>query len=295
MQEKASRSWIVALAISLGLHLLVLGLLYFLRLRSEVEPKPREEVVLIDLGNVASAAGAEEPSGQQVEGETIPSEASPTPASQPRVEPTPVAKPEPKKPEPRPEQQPIRTQTHEPAPKQAPEPKPQPKDAKKPTPPKPTQPTAEELRAQAEAKARAEAEERAKRMKQVGNSVAQAFGAGKGRNTSHGNSQGSGNQGDPEGVTNGSFSLEGRRVISNGGQLTSPKVNKAIEGRIVVNIVVNSRGEVSSATISPRGTNIADPSVRNGALAAARSTTFNAQEGGAEQRGTITYIYVLKD
>lgn len=282
MQEKASRSWIVALAISLGLHLLVLGLLYFLRLRSEVEPKPREEVVLIDLGNVASAAGAEEPSGQQMEGETIPSEASPTPASQPRVEPTPVAKPEPKKPEPRPEQQPIRTQTHEPAPKQAPE-------------PKPTQPTAEELRAQAEAKARAEAEERAKRMKQVGNSVAQAFGAGKGRNTSHGNSQGSGNQGDPEGVTNGSFSLEGRRVISNGGQLTSPKVNKAIEGRIVVNIVVNSRGEVSSATISPRGTNIADPSVRNGALAAARSTTFNAQEGGSEQRGTITYIYVLKD
>lgn len=282
MQEKASRSWIVALAISLGLHLLVLGLLYFLRLRSEVEPKPREEVVLIDLGNVASAAGAEEPSGQQMEGETIPSEASPTPASQPRVEPTPVAKPEPKKPEPRPEQQPIRTQTHEPAPKQAPE-------------PKPTQPTAEELRAQAEAKARAEAEERAKRMKQVGNSVAQAFGAGKGRNTSHGNSQGSGNQGDPEGVTNGSFSLEGRRVISNGGQLTSPKVNKAIEGRIVVNIVVNSRGEVSSATISPRGTNIADPSVRNGALAAARSTTFNAQEGGTEQRGTITYIYVLKD
>lgn len=282
MQEKASRSWIVALAISLGLHLLVLGLLYFLRLRSEVEPKPREEVVLIDLGNVASAAGAEEPSGQQMEGETIPSEASPTPASQPRVEPTPVAKPEPKKPEPRPEQQPIRTQTHEPAPKQAPE-------------PKPTQPTAEELRAQAEAKARAEAEERAKRMKQVGNSVAQAFGADKGRNTSHGNSQGSGNQGDPEGVTNGSFSLEGRRVISNGGQLTSPKVNKAIEGRIVVNIVVNSRGEVSSATISPRGTNIADPSVRNGALAAARSTTFNAQEGGSEQRGTITYIYVLKD
>lgn len=282
MQEKASRSWIVALAISLGLHLLVLGLLYFLRLRSEVEPKPREEVVLIDLGNVASAAGAEEPSGQQMEGETIPSEASPTPASQPRVEPTPVAKPEPKKPEPRPEQQPIRTQTHEPAPKQAPE-------------PKPTQPTAEELRAQAEAKARAEAEERAKRMKQVGNSVAQAFGADKGRNTSHGNSQGSGNQGDPEGVTNGSFSLEGRRVISNGGQLTSPKVNKAIEGRIVVNIVVNSRGEVSSATISPRGTNIADPSVRNGALAAARSTTFNAQEGGTEQRGTITYIYVLKD
>jgi len=127
----------------------------------------------------------------------------------------------------------------------------------------------------------------------VGNSVAGAFGAGKGKNTSHGNGSGTGNQGNPSGAVGGSFSLNGRTIISNGGVPDMPRTNKAIEGKLVIAIEVNSAGVVTSASVRPAGSDIADPAVRAEAIRAAKQTKFNAQEGAGEQRGVIIYKYVL--
>ena len=72
-----------------------------------------------------------------------------------------------------------------------------------------------------------------------------------------------------------------------------PRTNKAIEGKLVIAIEVNSAGVVTSASVRPAGSDIADPAVRAEAIRAAKQTKFNAQEGAGEQRGVIIYKYVL--
>lgn len=297
-----SPSWLIPLIATIVAHLLLLGLLYMLSLRSERRTSQAEEIVLIDLGDVAMASGSEEPAGgdEASEAETVVAEPEPTkpepvatpapqPKAQPRPEPKPKAKPAPTG------AQPIQTQQHEESlrKRQAEERAREAKAAEE----RAKQEALAQAKAEAEARARAEREaaEREAKRRAAGNSVAKAFGGGKGNSSSQGQSAGSGNQGDPSGSASGSYSLDGRRIISNGGQLTPPRVNKAIAGRIVVSIVVDSRGVVTSASVSPRGTTIADAAVRAEAIRAARTTTFDAQEGAESQKGTITYIYIVKD
>lgn len=265
--------------VTLLLHIIFLGVLYYLRLERKEREQRREEVVLIDLGNVAQAGGVEEPEGLAEEGSQEPT--PPQTSSQPQpIPPTPQPEPKPI-PQPKPTVQPTRTQTHQESLRI--------KEAAQ---------AEAKLKAQREAEARRRAEEQAQaeaeKRSQVGSSVANAFGAGKGKATNQGNAAGTGNQGEINGVANGSFSLSGRSIISNGGQLATPKTNKGIEGKVVISIEVNAQGQVTQASVSPRGTNIADPSIRAEAIRAARSTAFNAQEGADTQRGTITYIYVLR-
>lgn len=308
---------LIALGLTLVLHALIVGLLYWLILERKPSHRPLSEVLILDFGNTEAADPGEEPMGQSgnVEEANQEGEATSDPNSSPKPEPTPLKtepqvtphaqkpKAEPKPIRPEPKTQELQTQEHQESLKQ----KQAEINAKRQAETEArlraeaqaAQRRAEEAKAKQEAEAKARAEAEAKRQadarQRAGNSVAQAFGAGRGQNTNNGNSSGTGNQGNSEGVAGGSFSLEGRRITSNGGQLMPPKVNKAIEGRVVVQIVVSSEGQVTSASVSPRGTTIADASVREEAIRAARSTTFNSQEGGASQKGTITYIYVIKE
>lgn len=311
MTNKRQDKWLIPFLVTLITHIGLLGLLYFIILHKGEREKPKqEEVVLIDLGNVAEAKGDEEPMGMLAEATEATSE--PTSVSTPEPQPNPPAptkvetKPKPeiaKKPvqEPLPTKpQPIKTQTHEESLKrQKAEQAERERQSKLLAEERARQEAIRIAKAEAAAKAKAEEEaraaaERERKRLAAGNSVANAFGGGRGKNTSHGNGEGSGNQGDTKGSAGGTFNLEGRRITSNGGRLATPKVNTAIEGRIVVNIVVDSSGKVTSATVSPRGTDIANPAIRAESLRAARETTFNAQEGADSQRGTITYIYVVK-
>lgn len=302
MTKAKSPNWLIPLIATIVAHLLFLGLLYMLSLRSERRMPRAEEIVLIDLGEVAMASGCEEPTGghEASDAETMevePKLAQPEPVVSPKREHTPQAKPQPKaakQPKPT-EPQPTSTQQYEESlrKRKAEEAAREAKQAEE----RARQEAIAKAKAEAEAKARAEREaaEREAKRRAAGSSVAKAFGGGKGTSTSQGNATGSGNQGSAGGSTSGTFSLDGRRIVSNGGRLTPPKADRAIAGRVVVSIVVDSRGNVTSASVSPRGTSISDATIRAEAIRAARATSFDAQEGAESQKGTITYIYIVKD
>ena len=239
------------------------------------------------MGNVASAAGAIEPGGTPDVSEPAPKEAAPAPTPPaPPTPPTPPA-PQPKvqHPTPRPREvaQPLQTQQHEQSL--------QVEAARR-----------AEAERQTKEKAKAEAAQRAAealaasrraQSQQIAGSVAGAFGKQAGQAGSQGTAaSGSGNQGDPNGSPS-SYALSGRKIISNGGALVPPHVQRAVEGNVRVRIIVDGSGSVIRATIAP-GTNIADPSVRAAALEAARKTRFNAVPGSEEQEGSITYHFKIR-
>lgn len=137
----------------------------------------------------------------------------------------------------------------------------------------------------------------------IKNKVAGAFGAGSAAGSSQGSGEtGSGNQGSPFGNSdhgandgvggNGSYSLNGRS-IGNGG-LPSPTYTSQEEGKIVLEIKVNPKGEVISAEIS-KGTTITNESMRRSAKNAALKAKFNSISGSIDQIGTITYRYKFKN
>lgn len=71
-----------------------------------------------------------------------------------------------------------------------------------------------------------------------------------------------------------------------------PPGNKS--GKVVVNVIVNAAGYVSSATVSSIGTNTTDSELRAAAVAAAKKARFRKIEELGEMKGTITYIFRLK-
>ena len=87
------------------------------------------------------------------------------------------------------------------------------------------------------------------------------------------------------------FSLNGRSLSPGG----LPRPDNVIqeEGKIEINITVNPQGKVTFAEVG-RGTNIANASMHQSALEAARRATFNSISGTNNQSGTITYVYKLK-
>ena len=159
----------------------------------------------------------------------------------------------------------------------------------------------ERLRKEQEARERA-AEERRKQQEAISNKVAGAFGIGQATGNSQGDApSGTGNQGSPfgnsdhganEGVGGyGSFNLNGRSIGAGG--LPRPAYTVQEEGRIVINITVNPKGDVIFAEIG-KGTNIDNASMRKSALEAARKAKFNSISGANNQSGTITYLYRFK-
>ena len=132
--------------------------------------------------------------------------------------------------------------------------------------------------------------------------VAGAFGMGNAEGNSQGDAEsGTGNQGSPfgnsdhganEGVGGyGSFNLNGRSIGAGG--LPRPAYTIQEEGRIVINITVDPKGNVIFAEVG-RGTNIDNASMRKSALDAARKAKFNSISGANNQSGTITYVYKFK-
>ena len=136
----------------------------------------------------------------------------------------------------------------------------------------------------------------------IKNKVAGAFGAGSAAGSSQGSGEtGSGNQGSPFGNSDhgandgvggyGSFSLNGRSIGAGG--LPRPAYTIQEEGRIVINITVDPKGNVIFAEIG-KGTNIDNASMRKSALEAARRAKFNSISGSNNQNGSITYRYSLR-
>ena len=280
----APRRGAVAALVTVACHVLFLLLLWVLKLSTDrPAPKPTEVLIAVNVGNVASAAGAIEPGGTPDVTEPAPKVAAPPKVAPPTPPTPPAPQPKAQRPTPRTREvdQPLQTQQHEQSLQVE---------------------ATRRAEAERQAKAKAEAAQRAAealaasrraQSQQIGNSVAGAFGKQAGQAGSQGTAaSGSGNQGDPNGSPS-SYALSGRKIISNGGALVAPRVQRAVEGNVRVRIVVDGNGSVIRATIAP-GTNIADPSVRAAALEAARKTRFNAVPGSDEQEGSITYHFKIR-
>ena len=280
----APRRGAVAALVTVACHVLFLLLLWVLKLSSDrPAPKPTEVLIAVNVGNVASAAGAIEPGGTPDVTEPAPKVAAPPKVAPPTPPTPPAPQPKAQRPTPRTREvdQPLQTQQHEQSLQVE---------------------ATRRAEAERQAKAKAEAAQRAAealaasrraQSQQIGNSVAGAFGKQAGQAGSQGTAaSGTGNQGDPNGSPS-SYALSGRKIISNGGALVAPHVQRAVEGNVRVRIVVDGNGAVIRATIAP-GTNIADPSVRAAALEAARKTRFNAVPGSDEQEGSITYHFKIR-
>ena len=114
-----------------------------------------------------------------------------------------------------------------------------------------------------------------------------------GNNKSTGSGTGSGdkNQGNPVGKGNSggnSWSLNGRSLT---GRLVSPSYDRDVEGKVKVDIRVDTNGSVISATIGSQ-TTISDAQTRNAAITAAKNTHFTRGDGISS--GSITYNFKLK-
>lgn len=156
---------------------------------------------------------------------------------------------------------------------------------------------AEEQRRKAEEEriARQEAETRGK----INQQMAGLFGQGSGSG-SRGNTEGEGTQGVPTGNASygatsgiggwGSFALGGRSLGAGG--LIKPRYNVDDYGTVVVDILVDPKGNVVDATIG-RGTNTTSSELKEEALRAARKTKFNEVSAVINQKGTITYKFNL--
>lgn len=84
------------------------------------------------------------------------------------------------------------------------------------------------------------------------------------------------------------WSLAGRNIR----KLPPPSSNFDQEGRVVVNVQVDSQGKVISASVGS-GTTVSGVRTRNIALAAAKSATFTPSNTEI-QMGTITYTFKFK-
>lgn len=287
MQQQRTKTKFIGLAVALGLHLVLLVLLYWLTLEGRIPPPKETQLILVDLGHTPRASGLDDPSSDQAEAEqpTAPALQTPTPRVDPLAVPAPAPKPRPKD---RPKQ-PIQTQNHEESLRVA--------KAKQKA--EASRRAAQEaLEAEEAARKRREAEaaeeaRRAERSREAGSRVSSAFGAGRSTGRDRETATGQGNQGSTSG-SSGSYSLSGRNIVSNGGRLNTPQTTLAVRGRINVRITVDAAGRVVEAYVDPKGTNIAEARVRSAAVSAALSTRFNAQEGAGEQRGIITYDFDIE-
>ncbi len=117
--------------------------------------------------------------------------------------------------------------------------------------------------------------------------------------TSQGTAGGVGNQGSEEGGPNGSDSaggsgssgisdVPGRYVIGN---LPTPLYNSEEQGRVIIEIVVDRDGKVTSAIFKEVGSTTNDGRLVKAATDAARKARFTVKEDQEIQKGTITYIF----
>lgn len=272
MWEKQNRkkgASILALTLSVALHVLVVVALYFAVLRVPHKTMPPEiEVLAVQeveqpLERPTSqpvergASSAEQPKVKKNPPKTMVEKKANAPVEKPKVAP------------PKEASSPVNTQKDESALKAARE---------------------------AEEEARRLAEENRKR-EEAKKSVLGAF--GKSKQKQSGGEQASSEAASASGSGkigsgSGSFSLSGRNIVGGGGVPIRPETKKAVRGRVVVGILVNPQGRVVDAWIEPQGTQIADPEVRAAAIRAAKKTAFSSSKTADDQKGNITYLFDIR-
>ena len=155
---------------------------------------------------------------------------------------------------------------------------------------------------------RVKAEQQQSQVNAIKGRMGKSFGgnAANGGTSGEGNTQTTGNQGDPTGSVDSknrgpgggkgagvSFSLDGRNVI---GSLAKPEYAVNEYGDVVVTITVNKEGDVIDAKPGAKGTTTTDSRLWEAARKAAMSAKFNrvtGQDAPLSQKGTITYKFKL--
>jgi TonB family protein len=275
---------------------LILLLLYFSFLKTEV--KTGEVGVLVQFGTIESSTGTFSPNPgttQQKTEEPAPPEQ--TPPSVVEVVEQPVPKTEPVKPViPKSEPPKQKPQSSTPAITQNVEQTAAIEEAKR------KQKEQEKIEAERKAvalAAQAKAAEEQRKRDAINQQVSGAFGASAANTSPSGTGTGTGGgvQGSPQGANGssgggyGEFNLGGRTLGPGG--LPRPAYSMQEEGKIVVSITVDPKGNVIFAEIG-KGTNIDNANMRKSALEAARKAKFNNITENNNQSGTITYRYMLK-
>lgn len=253
--------WIAG-GVALLLHLLVVGLLFWLSMDASEQKHTRDKEIWISVGVDPDFGDKIEHQGDLVAAAST--SAHPATAVAESAQPAPPQQPAPKAPEatptPRPTPTPVRaTPTKE-----------KPKAVQKPTSPS---------------------------ERDVDNKVAGLFD----RKKPTGSESGTGKSDAGSGVadkgragSSAGWSLDGRSIVGNGGRPVMPTRVPDIRGTVVVEITVNAAGQVTNAKVLLRGTNVVDSKLRSAALQAARKTRFNALGGVPDQKGTITYHFDVK-
>jgi len=286
---EAQKDNMISIAGTIGFHLLIIILLLFYYLSPTPVVRYAEDLegVPVMFGNIADAGGDDEPFGR---GTGLDEGAEETTSPDVAADPLPMMENTTKETKPttsNSEEAPVTQDFEETAAikeanKRAEEKKQQEAEATR-------------RRAEADQAAKLEAEKRG----QINNQMAGLFGNGTGSG-SRGEGTGTGTQGVPTGNAShgktsgvggwGSFDLGGRSLGSGG--LVRPGYSVDDYGTVVVDILVNARGDVVEATIG-KGTNTPNTNLRNEAIRAAKRTKFNAVSAVTNQKGTITYKFNL--
>ena len=252
----------VAASIATLLYFLTLAVLFVLVRFTLPEEQEYGNGMLIDFGTVAEAGGLSDPSVSEVDES----------ASQPSSAPQPV--------------DPQLTSDDEEAPEIA-----QQQKQQKSQPTQTQQPTKKPVEQTEQAPPR-----------QVNKRALFSGSTQRSTSTSEGTSEGEGNQGEqggsPEGShegmgqgVDGDFDLAGRGLV---GSLPEPNYPSNKEGKVVVKIVVDREGRVTSATAQSVGSTTTDGELRRVAEEAARKARFTPSATNDIQTGTITYRFKLR-
>ena len=320
MTDNQKKDKLKAAGLTIAIHLGLLLLLFFASMNFNLAQRPEEEGVPVMLGYVPDAGGDNEGGNLQPgtnDNEQIPEEAIAEPIQQTAEQTSPTTPSLAKEPKTPTAKEPLMTSKTNDKSIAADEAKKK-EEAKKKTEAEAKKKAEAEAeakrRAEAEAKKRAEAERlkaeaEAKRKAEEAKKKAEAEAAAKAADKvggAFGKTRGNGNRGEttgegvqgvetgnaPRGATSGvgGTGTEARVGNRTAVYLAKPAYpDNTSSGTVVVNIVVNKEGKVTSATVKSGTTSAA---LRNAALEAARKSTFSAGANNAES-GTITYKFKL--
>ena len=253
--------WIAG-GVALLLHLLVVGLLFWLSMNASEQKHTRDKEIWISVGVDPDFGDKIEHQGDLVAAAST--SARPASAASESAQPAPPQQPAPKAPEATPTPRPT------PTPARATPTKEKPKPVQKPAAPS---------------------------ERDVDNKVSGLFDRKKPTGSESGTGKSDAGSGVADRGTVGSsagWSLDGRSIVGNGGRPVMPTRVPDIRGTVVVEITVNAAGQVTNAKVLLRGTNVVDSKLRSAALQAARKTRFNALSGVPDQKGTITHHFDVK-
>ena len=161
-------------------------------------------------------------------------------------------------------------------------------------------PTAEEIAEKKRKEEQAENTRKEAEAKAIADARADVFKQAQG----NGDTQGTTDQGSPDGSTGANSGTPGngddgtvRHNFTNRSLLSTPKIidNSQDEGKVVVDIVVDKNGNVIKATPGAKGSDTNSTNLFNKSKKAALKTKFSPNPNApAEQYGTLTFVFILE-